>query len=65
MMEQARHEQMDLVVVRKLDRLGRSLQHLLQILDELEVLGVGFVFIRDAGIDTTTATGRLTLHILS
>lgn len=64
MMEQARRGKLDLVVCWKLDRLGRSLQHLLQVLDELQVLGVGFVSIRDSGIDTTSATGRLMLHIL-
>lgn len=64
MMEQARRGQLDIVAVWKLDRLGRSLQHLLQILDELQHHGVGFVSVRDAGIDTTSATGRLMLHIL-
>jgi DNA invertase Pin-like site-specific DNA recombinase len=64
MMEQARRGKLDLVVVWKLDRLGRSLQHLLQILDELQHFGVGFVSITDSGIDTTTASDRLMLHIL-
>jgi DNA invertase Pin-like site-specific DNA recombinase len=64
MMEQARRGKLALVVVWKLERLGRSSQHLLQILDELQALGVGFVSIRDSGIDTTSATGRLMLHIL-
>ena len=64
MMEQARRGKLDLVVCWKLDRLGRSLQHLLQILDELQHLGVGFVSIRDSGIDTTSASGRLMLHIV-
>lgn len=64
MMADARAGKLDLVVVWKLDRLGRSLQHLLQLLDELQHLGVGFVSLRDSGIDTTSATGRLMLHIL-
>lgn len=64
MMDAARRGKLDLVVVWKLDRLGRSLQHLLQVLDELQHLGVGFVSVRDAGIDTTSASGRLMLHIL-
>ncbi len=64
MLDAARRGKIDLVVVWKLDRLGRSLQHLLQILDELQHLGVGFVSVRDSGIDTTSATGRLMLHIL-
>ncbi len=63
-MDAARRGHLDLVVVRKLDRLGRSRQHLLQVLDELQHLGVGFVSIRDSGIDTTSASGRLLLHLL-
>jgi len=64
MMKAARLGKLDLVVVWKLDRLGRSLQHLLQLLDELGDLGVGFVSIRDSGIDTTSATGRLMLCLV-
>jgi DNA invertase Pin-like site-specific DNA recombinase len=64
LMDEARRGHLDLVVVWKLDRLGRSLQHLLAVLDELQHLGVGFVSIRDAGIDTTSASGRLLLHLL-
>ncbi len=65
MLDAARRGKLDLVVVWKLDRLGRSIQHLLQILDELQHHGVGFVSVRDAGIDTTSATGRLLLHLLA
>ena len=64
MIDLARRGQIDLVVVWKLDRLGRSLQHLLALLDELAALGVGFVAVRDAGIDTTTPQGRLLLQLL-
>ncbi len=60
----ARAGRLDLVVVWKLDRLGRSLQHLLSLLDELQHLGVGFVSLRDAGLDSTSPTGRLLLHLL-
>lgn len=64
MMADARRGRFDVVVVWKLDRLGRSLQHLLGVLDELQHVGVGFVAIRDAGIDTTSPSGRLLLHLL-
>lgn len=64
MMDAARSGKLDLVAVWKLDRLGRSLQHLLGLLDELTTLGVGFVSVRDAGIDTTSPTGRLMLQLL-
>jgi len=65
LLDAARRGKLDLVVVWKLDRLGRSLQHLLTILDELQHHGVGFVSVRDSGIDTTSATGRLLLHLLA
>ena len=64
MLDEARRGKLDLVAVWKLDRLGRSLQHLLQTLDQLQGHGVGFVAVRDAGIDTTTPQGRLLLQLL-
>ena len=60
----AQASRLDLVVVWRLDRLGRSLQHLLKLLDELTSYGVGFTSLRDPGIDTTTASGRLLLQLL-
>ena len=64
MIADAKAGKLDLVAVWKLDRLGRSLQHLLRLLAELSDWGVGFASLRDAGIDTTTPTGRLMLQIL-
>jgi len=64
MLDAARRGKLDVVCVWKLDRLGRSLQHLLQVIDELTSIGVGFVAVRDAGIDTTTPQGRLLLQLL-
>ena len=64
MMKDARLGRFDLVAVWKLDRLGRSLQHLLRLLDDLQHLGVGFVSVRDAAIDTTSAQGRLLLQVM-
>lgn len=52
------------VIVWKLDRLARSLQHLLQVLDELAACKVGLCSLRDPGIDTTTATGLLMVQII-
>lgn len=63
MMTDARHGRLDVVVVARLDRLGRSLVHLVRLLDELQALGVAFASVGDAGIDTTTPTGRLLLQI--
>jgi DNA invertase Pin-like site-specific DNA recombinase len=54
----------DVLVVWKLDRVGRSLPHLIRFLEELERAGVGFRSLTEA-IDTTTAMGRLVLHVLA
>jgi len=64
MLAAAQAGDVDVVVVWKLDRLGRSLQHLLQISSSLTSWGVGFTSIRDPGIDTTTPSGRLLLQLL-
>ncbi|WP_417261448.1 recombinase family protein [Celeribacter sp.] len=48
----------DTLVVWKLDRLGRSTIHLLQILNDLRDMGVDF-FAVTQGIDTRTAVGRM------
>ncbi len=64
MMADAQAGKLDLVAVWKLDRLGRSLPHLLQVLVRLAARGVGFAAIRDASIDTTTPTRRLLLRLL-
>jgi DNA invertase Pin-like site-specific DNA recombinase len=54
----------DVLVVWKLDRLGRSLPHLVGLLDELGKRGVGFASITES-IDTTTAGGRLVFHMMA
>lgn len=48
----------DTLVVWKLDRLGRSTIHLLQVLNDLRDRGVGFLALTQ-GIDTRTAVGRM------
>jgi len=52
----------DILVVWRLDRLGRSLPHLIEVLAGLEARGVGFRSLTEA-IDTTTPGGRLIFHI--
>ena len=51
------------LVVWRLDRLGRNLKHLITFLEELQVLGIAFVSLAE-GIDATTPAGKLQLHIL-
>ena len=53
------------LVVWKLDRLGRSLKHLVAVVDELRSRGVGFRVLAGAEIDTTTANGRLVFGIFA
>ena len=54
----------DVVYIYKLDRLGRSLKHLLEIAGEFEKKGVGLVSINDP-VNTTTASGRLIFNIFA
>jgi len=51
------------VVVTKLDRIGRSLQHLLSIFDEFIKKKVEFIAVTQ-NIDTSTAAGKLQLQIM-
>ncbi len=53
----------DTLVVWRLDRLGRSLNHLIETLKGLADRGVGFRSITEA-IDTTTPTGKLIFHVI-
>ncbi len=60
----AKRRQFDVLVCWRLDRLGRSLKHLVTLLDELQVLGIAFVSLAE-GIDATTPAGKLQMHILA
>jgi DNA invertase Pin-like site-specific DNA recombinase len=53
----------DQLVVTKLDRLGRSLEHLIELSKLLQARGVDLVVL-DQGIDTSTAVGRLFFQII-
>ena len=54
----------DVLVVWRLDRLGRSLTHLVKIVAELLSRGVGLRSLSET-IDTTTATGELVFHLFA
>ena len=54
----------DTLIVWKLDRLGRSLSHLVSVLSELQGRGVAFLSLTEA-IDTQSAAGRLLGHMLA
>nr|AIZ06032.1 hypothetical protein [Kluyvera cryocrescens] len=52
----------DVLAVWRLDRLGRSMPHLIETIGALEARGVGFRSLTEA-IDTTTPGGRLIFHV--
>jgi DNA invertase Pin-like site-specific DNA recombinase len=54
----------DTLVVWRLDRLGRSLEHLVQIVRDLESRKIGFQSLTES-IDTTNAGGKLVFHIFA
>ena len=62
--EAARRRDIDVVLVWRLDRWGRSVTDLLATLQELEHLGVGFVSLTEA-LDLTTPTGRAMAGLLA
>jgi DNA invertase Pin-like site-specific DNA recombinase len=55
----------DVLLVWRLDRLGRSIRHLVSLIDDLQNRGVGFRSICDGAIDTTSASGELIFHVFS
>ena len=64
LLKAARRRDIDVIIVWRLDRLGRSLPHLLQLLQEFQALGVGFISLRES-IDLTTPVGKLMTYMLS
>nr|WP_321398576.1 recombinase family protein [uncultured Desulfobacter sp.] len=52
----------DTLVVWRLDRLGRSLKHLIELVNTLEEKGIGFKSLQES-IDTTNSGGKLIFHI--
>jgi len=54
----------DVLTVWRLDRVGRSLPHLLEVVANLKARGVGFQSLNET-IDTTTANGELIFHLFA
>ena len=55
----------DTLLVWRLDRLGRSMPHLVTLIENLRRQGTGFKSLCDGAIDTTTASGDLIFNIFS
>lgn len=61
----AKLEKGDTLLVWRLDRLGRSMPHLVGLVEDLRKRGIGFRSICDGVIDTTSASGELIFNIFS
>lgn len=64
LMDDCRKRRIDAILVWRLDRLGRSLRHLVNTLEELKHLGVSFISFKE-NLDFTTSTGQLMFHLLA
>lgn len=54
----------DVVLVWKLDRIFRSLKDCITQLSQFDEVGIQFVSLKDPGMDMTTASGRLLMHMI-
>src|SRR5258707_866733 len=63
LMADARRRRFDALLVWKIDRLGRSLKHLVVTLADLSAVGVAFISLRD-NIDLSTPSGRLMFQLI-
>jgi len=63
MLQDMRNKEFDAIIVWKLDRLGRSVQHLLQLLEEFQNKGVRLICV-DMNIDTGTPQGKFFFTIV-
>jgi DNA invertase Pin-like site-specific DNA recombinase len=63
LMADAQQRKLDVVLVWKLDRFGRSLKHLVNALAEFEALGITFASLKD-NLDLSTPSGRLMFQII-
>lgn len=63
LMQRLRRKEFDVLIVFRIDRLGRSLKHLLQLIEELNKLNVRVIFYHN-NLDTSTPQGMFTFQIL-
>lgn len=63
LLQDAKKRKYDALVVWKLDRLGRSLKHLISLIEELNALGIQFISYTE-GMDTTTPSGKLLFNVI-
>ena len=63
LLEDMRQYKFNCIMVTKLDRIGRSLKHLLNLFDEFKSKGVEFIAVTQ-NIDTTTSSGKLQFQIM-
>ena len=64
LLDDAHSRRFDAVLVWKLDRFGRSLSHLIRLVDDLGSIGVDLISLNDPGLDTTGPSGRLMFHVI-
>lgn len=64
LLKRATRREFDLIMVWAIDRLGRSIQHLVGFMNEIQSVGVD-LYIHQQAIDTTTASGRMIFGIFS
>jgi DNA invertase Pin-like site-specific DNA recombinase len=61
-MKAASQRKFDLILVWSIDRLGRSLQNLVELLNDLQSMKVDLMFLQQ-GMDTSTSSGRMMFGI--
>ena len=64
LMADAHRRCFEAVLIWKLDRLGRSLSHLIRVVDTLSSLAVDLISLGDPGLDTTNPHGRLIFSVI-
>ena len=63
MLEDARTGKLDLIAVWKIDRLGRGMIKLVEMIESFRAWGVDFYSLKDPNFDTTTATGKMLFRL--